>query len=134
MIQKFSDLPKGAKDALLQFDRKEGELKAMTLVEDLDTFYKELYPSGFSITEVPTHEFVNQLFAKTKSMHDWVTWENYLKDFVASETIPEYSTEDRYYILVSEDCSDTIVDGWHRLVSYVTNDHETIPVLNYKYK
>lgn len=61
---------------------------------------------------------------------DFTTWEAYAT-WYGLRDVPNYSQDKRWPCLSCSGDDEVFEDGWHRMHSYINNNHSTIPVVVY---
>lgn len=151
----FSNLPRPAQKALIQYYGLESnDYYAETLensrliflvycqdngetvdVHELESAWDDAIAlvANFDVgkhwyAEMEANTFCNELFAMNEEIHkEYATFMDYHQWYTSAET-PSHSNNYRYPVVLG--CPvEGIVDGWHRLHSYVKSGHQTIPLL-----
>ncbi|WP_155293353.1 hypothetical protein [Comamonas testosteroni] len=57
------------------------------------------------------------------------TWEEYAAAYCAGGDVPHYAPDDRWPVFLSADDYETLLDGWHRMHSYMRSGFVDVPAI-----
>lgn len=57
------------------------------------------------------------------------SWEQYAAAYCAAGDVPHYDSDDRWPVLLSADNYETLLDGWHRMHSYMRSGAVDVPAI-----
>jgi hypothetical protein len=85
----------------------------------------------FYFFEVPTESIKSIILTNNECLsEDYSCWEDYESDYV-DPTLVMHSRTDRFPVLAPLGEEEVLEDGWHRLHSYISQGHSSVPVLEF---
>jgi len=122
MINAIMDILPG--DALNPSDISESAWELM-----FERISAHLKGATFRYLDVPVAEIQSLILNHNQSIkEDYAIWSDYAKSY-GTHGVEHYPETDRFPCISFSGDQDIIWDGWHRLHSYINNNHSTIPVL-----
>lgn len=131
-IQRFSDLPTPYQMAIIWFMAVDGQAwddvdLSVVPCDDIKNVIVELLPKYIELYgeklfgTVILHSSViqNAIMCDTEISESFSNWEDYHSDYLRGGDIPKHYKTGRWPVILSNDDSETLCDGWHRFHSYM---------------
>ena len=95
----------------------------------IDAITKTQGLKTYTFFEVPTKLLTDCIASSHDDIsEDFESWDAYHKWYISGGNIPKHSSENRWACIFCGG-GELIADGWHRLHSYVRDNHQTIPLV-----
>lgn len=99
-------------------------------VEDaIPEFVRRYGDRKFGIVNIPVEQFKQSMMQGTEIGEDFSTFDEYHQWYLSHGDTPEYDSEDRWPVILSDFGDEVTQDGAHRLHSYIRAQHTDIPAL-----
>lgn len=131
-ILAFRDLPLSHQLSIAQYmpleEGAEGETPA-SLKALLPAYLIQHGDDEWGVLNIAAERLKQSVMADEDRATGSETWEEYAAAFCAGGDVPHYDTDDRWPVLLSEDNYETLLDGWHRMHSYMRSGYAEVPAL-----
>lgn len=140
-IQQFKDLPISHQKAIVWFMAVDGdawdgvdisflsenELKH-ELINLMPKYIKVYGEKLFGSISLDVDSLKKSIMNDIDISDSFKSWEEYHSSYIAFD-VPKYSHKERWPVILSDDDSETLHDGWHRFHSYVRDNASYVPVV-----
>jgi len=126
-LKTLGDFPPEASYATVAFCINSEEMPSMEAALDV---FKDV-PA--KLIEVPVETVIKALMLFSEVSEEFGSFEKYHAWYLTNSHVPNHSPNNRWPCIASDDKYEFILDGWHRMHSYIRNGHKTIPILQYDY-
>lgn len=92
--------------------------------------YVRMYgESPFGVIDIPAHRLKQAIMTDPELTTQYSSWEEYSAWYCGVGDVPEHGLKKRWPVILSQDNSETLLDGWHRFHSYVRSGCADIPAV-----
>lgn len=139
--QHFEDLPVPYQLAIVFFMAVDGDawdrvdLPLLTeenqhaVLTEMLPMYREMYGNTvFGVATLSTAALQASVMADPEIADSFASWDEYHRAYLSGGA-PEHPETDRWPVILSDEDSETLRDGWHRFHSYVRDGAVEIPVV-----
>lgn len=81
------------------------------------------------VIDLPAQRIKQAVMADPDLATSYSSWEDYTASYCAGGDVPHYGVENRWPVILSSDDYETLLDGWHRLHSYMRAGFASIPAI-----
>lgn len=83
----------------------------------------------FGVIKLDAQCMAQSVMADPELVASFSSWEQYTNSYCAAGDVPEYSNQNRWPVILSQDNYETLLDGWHRFHSYMRSGCLDIPAV-----
>lgn len=131
-ILAFRDLPLSHQLSIAQFlpleEGAEGETPA-SLKALLPAYLIQHGDDEWGVLNIEAERLKQSVMADEDRATGSETWEEYTAAYCAGGDVPHYDSDDRWPVLLSADNYETLLDGWHRMHSYMRSGAAHVPAI-----
>lgn len=110
------------------FEDFPGELKEQ-LQASMPLYVAQYGDQQWGVVDVPAEAIKAAIMQDPEIADDHSTWESYHQWYLEASDVEDHGRSNRWPVILSSDNEETIMDGWHRLHSYMRAGDATVPAL-----
>jgi len=131
-ILAFRDLPLSHQLSIAQYmpleEGAEGETPA-SLEALLPAYLLQYGDDEWGVLNIAAERLKQSVMADEDRATGNDSWEEYAAAYCAGGDVPHYGPDNRWPVLLSPDNYETLLDGWHRMHSYMRSGFADVPAL-----